>query len=106
MAGARPLRDLRGLKDVTIPEGTQEIGEQWFWYSKIESVTVPASLREIRTDSFYNCEGLKSVTFAPGSRLETIGPRSFSNTAIEKVVIPKGVTEIQKCAFKDCGDLK
>ena len=57
-------------------------------------MTIPASLREIRADSFYNCEGLKSVTFAPGGKLETIGSRSFSNTVIEKVVIPKGVTEI------------
>lgn len=46
------------------------------------------------------------MIFAPGSRLEKIGPKSFCNTEIEKIIIPKNVTEIKDSAFHECGNLK
>ena len=39
--------DLRMLREVAIPEGVQEIGEQWFKNSEIKSVVVPKSIRRI-----------------------------------------------------------
>ena len=30
MVGGRPLRELRTLKEVVIPDGVLEVGEQWF----------------------------------------------------------------------------
>ena len=47
------------MKDVVIPEGIEKIGNHWFWGSGIESVTVPASVREIETNAFYKCKSLK-----------------------------------------------
>ena len=47
------------MKDVVIPEGIEKIGNHWFWGSGIESVTVPASVREIGPDAFYKCKSLK-----------------------------------------------
>ena len=35
MVGRQSLRDLRKQKDVVIPEGVQEIGEQWFKCTEI-----------------------------------------------------------------------
>ena len=64
--------DLRKQKDVVIPDGVEKIGSYWFWDTDVENVLVPASVRELGIDAFHGCEKLKSVTFAEGSRLETI----------------------------------
>ena len=55
---------LRGYKEVVIPEGTKRIGNHWFWGSKIESIEIPVSVREIGADAFFKCKNLNSVIFA------------------------------------------
>lgn len=55
LAGGVRLSDLRHLRDVVIPEGTEVIGANWFCKCEIESVTVPASVRIIGSDTFYGC---------------------------------------------------
>ena len=105
-AGSIALRDLRNCKHVVIPEGTDKLGNYWFWGSDIESVTIPVSVREICLEVFCDCRSLRHVAFAPGSMLERIGSGSFSSTKIEKIVISKGVTEIRECAFENCEHLK
>lgn len=106
VAWGKPLLELRKLKEVTIPEGVDMIGNRWFWGSNIESVTIPASVREIGTDAFCSCLKLKRVAFSPDSRLENIGPGSFCKTGIERIVIPKNVTTIEKYAFCGCMSLE
>ena len=56
MVGDRLLWDLRRLKDLVIPDGAQEIGEEWFMNSGVESVVVPASVEEIWAYAFYSCQ--------------------------------------------------
>lgn len=99
------VQDLKQLKDVVIPEGVERIGNYWFWGSNIESVEIPASVREIGGCAFCNCENLKRVVFAEGSRLEKIGPWSFCNTGIAEICIPNGAKEIQRGAFTRCSKL-
>ena len=45
--GGKPLWELRRQRNVVIPEGTQEIGAQWFMNSNIESAAIPASVTVI-----------------------------------------------------------
>ena len=59
--------DLRKCKHVVIPEGTEKIGNYWFCDSEVESVEIPASVREIGAYAFYKCKSLKRVVFAEGS---------------------------------------
>ena len=49
MAGSVNVWDLRNCREVTIPESIKRIGNFWFWGTGIESVTIPASVREIDT---------------------------------------------------------
>ena len=91
MVGGAKLRDLRSCKQVVIPEGVERIWNQWFWGSDIESVEVPASVKEIGADAFYDCRKLKSVTFAPKGGLERIVAGCFHRAGIETIAIPKGV---------------
>ena len=94
------------MRNLIIPEGTEKIGNHWFWGSMIESVMVPASVREIGTDAFYGCVDLKCVNFAPESRLEKVESTCFCNSGIERIAIPKGVEEIPIGAFESCKSLK
>lgn len=86
--------DLRKLKDVIIPNGTERIGNHWFWGADIEKITIPASVLEIGTDAFCECKKLREVIFEEGSRLEKIGQSCFYSARIRKIVIPRGVEEI------------
>ena len=50
--------DLRDLRDVVIPEGTEKIGGYWFWGRLFKSVEIPASVTEIGTCAFHGCKWL------------------------------------------------
>ena len=69
--------DLRTLRDVVIPDGVERIGNHWFWGSDTESVTIPASVREIGECAFYKCKMLKKIIFTDTSQLEKIGSGCF-----------------------------
>ena len=61
--GDKFIWEFRGLREIVIPDGFERIWDSQFCDSGIESVTIPASVREICEKAFYNCKRLKSVTF-------------------------------------------
>ena len=90
MTGLECVWDLRELKDVVIPDGVERIGSRWFWGSGIESVAIPASVREIGTEAFGRCESLRFVIFT-----ESISPETTTSAI-----------RIEKNAFQDCDCLE
>lgn len=42
-----------------IPDGVREIGEQWFKNSDIESITIPASVTNLKQEAFCDCKKLR-----------------------------------------------
>lgn len=56
MVGNELLREFRKQKDVVIPDGVETIGERWFMNSKIQSVTIPASVQRIEREAFRGCK--------------------------------------------------
>mgnify|MGYP002624442465 CR=1 FL=1 len=67
----------------------------------IQSVTIPASVKEICPDAFAECINLKQVNLNEG--LEVIGGAAFYKCeAIEKIVLPDGLKKIGWCAFSRC----
>ena len=81
---------------------------------KIASVIVPATVKSLGAYAFgasttgdASMAQLKSITFAEGSQLETIGNFAFAKTGISEIVIPAGVKTIGQNAFSgDNGVLK
>lgn len=68
-------------KEVVIPEGVEIIsGFTFADCDFIESVTLPASLKEIECGAFTMCDQLKNVTFKCPENLEHIESFAFSNT--------------------------
>ena len=73
---------------------------------KIASVSVPATVKSLGTYAFgasttgdASMAQLKSVTFAEGSQLASIGNFAFAKTGISEIVIPAGVETVGENAF-------
>ena len=73
--------------------------------SDIESITIPASVREIGTGAFYNCKNLRKVTFEEKSRLERIGKECFYGSSIKELIFSPTLSDIGTNAFDNCGNL-
>lgn len=110
------LGSLHGPREVTIPDGTQMVGDFWLSGSSIESVEIPASVREIRRFAFSNCRQLGKVVFrraraeplSPSrpeeSKLRVIGMDAFSEcTGLKGIEFPDGLEEIGIRAFGGSG---
>lgn len=98
--------------DVVIPaehEGKPvvAIGNSVFGrYKNLKSVTIPATVKEIRKTAFADCATLESVTFAEGSVLESIGEDAFYYCSeLKSVTIPASVKTIGANAFYACKKL-
>ena len=85
-------------KNLIIPEGVTEISKMAFYWSEIETVIFPKSLRKIGEDAFRSCHRLRSVTIQDG--LETIGKNAFSGCpSLKDVTLPDSILEVDKYAF-------
>lgn len=52
-----------GLKNVKLSQGVKEIGEDGFYNSNIESISLPVSLNKIGHNAFNNCTNLETITY-------------------------------------------
>lgn len=98
------------LTSVTIGSNVEYIGHGAFYGTSIQSITIPASVKEMSSDikfgfgAFQNCVDLKKVTFKT-TQLRHIPIDCFSGTAITSITIPEGVTHIDEGAFIGCTKL-
>ena len=92
--------------NVKIPEGVLVLFEIAFHGSKMESITIPASVTEIGEAAFCYNFSLSAVNFAAGSSLKTIGCNAFNGCkSLTSITIPDGVNSIEFGAFSDCANL-
>lgn len=108
--------------DVVIPETftyndveyvTVGIGDYYYntWqynnnngYYHLKSVTLPATLRFIAADAFYNCKGLTEVQIP--SFVEYIGNYAFRGcSSLQSMTLPNSVTYIGEYAFDGCSSM-
>jgi len=88
-------------------------------YTSLTSITIPATVTTIHGNAFSGCANLSIVTFAEGSRLESIGGQAFYRcTSLTSITIPASVTVIYaninygpmgtgyRGAFDDCSNLR
>ena len=80
------------------------IGEEAFKVNTVlTSISLPTTVKSIRTKAFYGCSKLASVSF---SNVTTIGQYAFGYcTSLESYVIPDCVTSVGYCAFYGCSNL-
>ena len=94
----------------TFDDDVTEIPEDASWENtsllKLTSITLPASVETIGNYAFEECTNLKSVTFAEGSKLSTLGEEVFAYSAITEIELPAGITSIPARSFVFCLDLE
>ncbi len=97
------------LQNLKLNEGLEFIGREAFNYQqKITELEIPATVKEIGRAAFYNCDSVLQLTFATGSRLETLHANCFGNmTKIDRVEIISDVfRQFGNGPFRGCSRLK
>ena len=75
----------------------------------VRSLTIPASVTTIEQNAFYSIDSLRTITFAEGSRLATLGDGAFrNNTMLESINIEActQLTNFPNSIFYNCPSLK
>ncbi|HPY84204.1 MAG TPA: leucine-rich repeat protein [Ruminococcus flavefaciens] len=86
------------IKSVSLPDSLKEIGTMAFCHlEELESIDIPDSVETIGTSAFSDCYKLSKANL-PKS-LKEISGGLFSNTAIEEIEIPESVKKIGGLAF-------
>ncbi len=107
------------LTDIVVPEGVESIGAEIFAnYGKLNSITIPSSVKKIERNAFAYCDGLTNVYISDIAAWCSVEFESIlANPLFEaknlylrgelltSVIIPEGVTEISSCAFSGCNSL-
>lgn len=97
------------LKEISFPDRMTKLGAYVFYGSSLEKVELPAGLKTLGENVFYQSKELTSVTFRTNEEGKTalteIPQKAFYWTALTQIVIPEGVTKIASNAFYYCSDL-
>ena len=94
-------------RNVDIPEGYIELGEECFQGSDLQSICLPSTLKKINDDAFYGCNKMKKVDFSKCTSLIEIGDNVFyACKKLEEIVLPDSVTTIGDGAFEHCEKLR
>lgn len=95
-------------KPVNFPETLIEIKSSAFAGNhNLQKAKFPASLEKIREQCYKDCNNLRLVTFAPGSRCREIPEGVFEGcTHLDHLTLPDKLEVIGKRAFYKCKDLK
>ena len=86
------------IKSVILPNTLTAIGTQAFWGSSLVSISIPASVEEIRGSAFFGCSSLKTVTFEKGSQLKTVD--GFSNCTALTTVDMSACTQVTRIEYR------
>ncbi|MGN0783868.1 MAG: leucine-rich repeat protein, partial [Christensenellales bacterium] len=99
------------MKSITLPERTVSVGNYAMAYCSFEEIHLPSTLKTIGNYAFASqyiaMSTLKTVTFAEGCVLESIGNYAFyKNGILEAMDLPSTVKTIGTNAFAYCLSLK
>ena len=115
------------VSKIVVPDSVISIGNGAFAYSTLTSIVISDNVKEIKRDTFSECDNLVSVDL--GSGVTAIGEGAFNRCGFTSLTIPHnvkyigvtafsccyslesislgdGVAEIEKFAFYDCDALK
>ena len=93
------------IKKVDFNEGLEYIDTEAFYFSKIENISLPGTIKALGLRAFSWCRDNKSITLAEG--ITDIGNQAFSiNSSVEQIVFPDSLKTIGMDSFEGCSALK
>ena len=103
--GSEVCRQNSRLESVSVPTTVKIIGRNAFSEChKLKSVRLADGLKTIQDEAFANCTSLESIKLP--STLEYIGRTAFTRSGIKSLEIPQSVTSIGRNITLDCKNLK
>ena len=103
--GSEVCRQNSRLESVSVPATVKIIGRNAFSEChKLKSVILADGLKTIQDEAFANCTSLESIKLP--STLEYIGRTAFTRSGIKSLEIPQSVTSIGRNITLDCKNLK
>ena len=105
--GSDMFSDNVQLREATIPEGVERIGDRLFAHcDALESVCLPGSLEDrVGKATFKDCSALTKAVLGEGIRI--IGDEMFAGcTSLMSIDLPASVQRIGNEAFRNCAALK
>lgn len=96
------------LPSISLPASLQTIGDEAFESSGLKSVTFAenSSLQSIGEEAFRHCSSLASMKLPDNGLLKTIGNSAFYYcTSLTSINIPEGITTIEGSTFNRCSKL-
>ena len=105
--GTGAFADCPSLANIDL-SGMTEIANSCFKNdTALQAVTIPDSVKNIKSYAFYECTGLVSVGFGENSQLSSIGNGTFYRcSSLLEFYIPDSVTTIDQNAFRNCSSLQ
>lgn len=98
------IRGDRFLKSYNILDGTITIYNMAFMGCHLRRITIPNSVRNIKSSAFYRCEFLESISI-PNS-VTCIGNCAFDGcSSLKSIILPDAITSIGYATFYDCSSL-
>ena len=101
----RLLKAPEGLNNYSIKDGTAVICNQAFHYCKLESISIPDSIKILGTGAFAACKKICAIVLP--EKLSDIGNCAFAGCeSLQTINIPQDVEIIGFGAFSKCKNLK
>lgn len=97
------------LKTITIDENAQlaSFPAQIFMFCRsLESFILPNNVISISSNSFWECNSLRTFSFGHNTKITTISEDAFYRCGFETFEVPSSVTQIGLNAFSECPNLK
>lgn len=93
------------LESVTLPESIRSIHEYAFAYTnKLENLVMPDRVRDVEEGLFQHATGLKTVKLSES--LYRIPDKAFFCSNIEEIYLPSSIESIGNSAFDSCNKLQ
>lgn len=89
--------------EVTLSEGLTYIGAGAFGYSTCKTIAIPASVTRLEAEALHG--DFTSITFAEGSKLESVGDQAFRGCDITTLTLPSTVKSLGHTVFQACNSL-
>lgn len=95
-----------GLISLTLPETVTRIGDDVFYNSNIESITLPSKLKSIGKNAFNECKLLTAISPIPEGITE-IAEGTFANCkTLASITLPSTLESVGNGSFVNCFLLK
>lgn len=91
----------KNLKSITLPASLTEIREGAFEQCGMTEITIPKNVKKLGVAAFFDCRQLRTITF--GSKLTAVGREAFFGCRkLTTIIISENMTDICDGMFKEC----